>query len=94
MSVEHHDPLLQNDIKWLSKDKALKCFCDLREVNHIQEFYGRFLLSETIFKQLNMGLQTRDKTVIKLIDAYILGQPELFHGCLEHRPNATFFDAH
>ncbi len=31
MSAEHHDLLLHNDIRWLSKGKALEHFCDLRE---------------------------------------------------------------
>lgn len=31
MSAEHHDLLLHNDIRWLSKGKALEPFCDLRE---------------------------------------------------------------
>ncbi|KAL0152649.1 hypothetical protein M9458_052372 [Cirrhinus mrigala] len=31
MSAEHHDLLLHNDVRWLSKGKALECFCGLRE---------------------------------------------------------------
>lgn len=31
MSAEHHDLLLHNDVRWLSKGKALVRFCDLRE---------------------------------------------------------------
>ena len=31
MSAEHHDLLLHNDVRWLSKGKALERFCDLRE---------------------------------------------------------------
>jgi len=31
MSAEHHDLLLHNDIRWLSKGRALERFCILRE---------------------------------------------------------------
>uniref|UniRef100_A0A8C2DHQ3 DUF4371 domain-containing protein n=1 Tax=Cyprinus carpio TaxID=7962 RepID=A0A8C2DHQ3_CYPCA len=31
MSAEHHDLLLPNDVRWLSKGKALERFCGLRE---------------------------------------------------------------
>ena len=31
MSSEHHDLLLHNDIRWLSKGRALERFCNLRE---------------------------------------------------------------
>ncbi len=31
MSAEHHDLLLHNDVRWLSKRKALERFCGLRE---------------------------------------------------------------
>ncbi|KAK0135907.1 SCAN domain-containing protein 3 [Merluccius polli] len=31
MSAEHHNLLLHNDVRWLSKGKALERFCDLRE---------------------------------------------------------------
>lgn len=31
MSAEHQDLLLHNDVRWLSKGKALERFCDLRE---------------------------------------------------------------
>uniref|UniRef100_A0A669CMJ3 Uncharacterized protein n=1 Tax=Oreochromis niloticus TaxID=8128 RepID=A0A669CMJ3_ORENI len=31
MSAEHHDLLLHNDVRWLSKGRALERFCDLKE---------------------------------------------------------------
>ena len=30
MSAEHHNLVLHNDVRWLSKGKALELFCDLR----------------------------------------------------------------
>ena len=38
MSAEHHDLLLHNDVRWLSKGKALERFCDLR--GEITAFLG------------------------------------------------------
>lgn len=31
MSAEHHDLLLHNDVRWLSKGRALEYFCNLKE---------------------------------------------------------------
>ena len=38
ISAEHHDLLLHNDVRWLSKGKALERFCDLR--GEITAFLG------------------------------------------------------
>ena len=38
MSAEHNEQLLHNDVRWLSKGKALERFCDLR--GEITAFLG------------------------------------------------------
>uniref|UniRef100_A0A8C1IF79 HAT C-terminal dimerisation domain-containing protein n=1 Tax=Cyprinus carpio TaxID=7962 RepID=A0A8C1IF79_CYPCA len=75
MSAEHHDLLLPNDVKWLSKGKALERFCGLKEeiitfLRNSKQKKGRNALDD-IFKHLNdlnLALQGRDKTAIDLVE--------------------------
>uniref|UniRef100_A0A672YBI2 HAT C-terminal dimerisation domain-containing protein n=1 Tax=Sphaeramia orbicularis TaxID=375764 RepID=A0A672YBI2_9TELE len=68
MFAEYKDLLIHNDIRWLSKGNALKCFCELREEIL---FNATVCFLSDVFhhlNQLNMELQGRDKTVAELVE--------------------------
>uniref|UniRef100_A0A3Q4GBG0 HAT C-terminal dimerisation domain-containing protein n=1 Tax=Neolamprologus brichardi TaxID=32507 RepID=A0A3Q4GBG0_NEOBR len=71
MSAEHHDLLLHNDVRWLSKGRALERFCDLKEEITAFLCNSSVCFLTDIFKHmndLNVGLQGRGKTVIELVE--------------------------
>uniref|UniRef100_A0A8C1IF94 HAT C-terminal dimerisation domain-containing protein n=1 Tax=Cyprinus carpio TaxID=7962 RepID=A0A8C1IF94_CYPCA len=77
MSAEHHDLLLPNDVKWLSKGKALERFSSKKKAEtHLSRILDDNFMADACFlsdifkhlNDLNLALQGRDKTAIDLVE--------------------------